>query len=495
MSIPISKYVLITSGVGGQAAVGARELIYRVFTTNPLAPTNGVLEFTTLADVLNYFGSASKEYSIAQKYLSWVSKRGRRPRKISYARYTPTAVPAQLSSIARLVSISQFQNVSNGSMHVTLDGASIDITGINLTSATSYADVATLLQTAISTALASCTVEFTNGRFVLSSSTIGASSTIAQVRNLEMPTGTYLGTMLGWDAVNYAVASNGADAEDITTALSRVADISNNFLTFDFVEPLSNPDKLLAAKFADASNVAFMYTTTVTATNIASLQPQVDGLNGVCLTLDDGSSINSYQPAAMIAAIDYTNVNANINAMFQQFPNDPVTVTDNVVATNMDRQKVNYNGQTQQAGSVLSFYQPGLLQGDIQAINVYANEAWLKDQFTVSFMNLLVALDALPANESGSSLARSVMQETIDNAIINGVFSKAKELTSVQKAYIQQVTGDESAWRTVYSQGYWLTVSVQQFVEGGVTKWKFVYTLLYSKGDTISKVEGTNILI
>ena len=45
MSISKSRYVLITSGVGGPAVVARRELIARLMTTNELVATNGVLEF------------------------------------------------------------------------------------------------------------------------------------------------------------------------------------------------------------------------------------------------------------------------------------------------------------------------------------------------------------------------------------------------------------------------------------------------------------------
>ena len=57
MAITSNKYVDITSGVGGAAAVGARELLLRLMTANELVPTGSVLlQFSDADSVMNYFG-------------------------------------------------------------------------------------------------------------------------------------------------------------------------------------------------------------------------------------------------------------------------------------------------------------------------------------------------------------------------------------------------------------------------------------------------------
>ena len=58
------------------------------------------------------------------------------------------------------------------------------------------------------------------------------------------------------------------------------------------------------------------------------------------------------------------------------------------------------------------------------------------------------------------------------------------------------MTGDDKAWRQVYSAGFWLDCVVQSYttVDGRV-EWKAVYTLVYAKNDTIRAVDGSHILI
>ena len=77
----------------------------------------------------------------------------------------------------------------------------------------------------------------------------------------------------------------------------------------------------------------------------------------------------------------------------------------------------------------------------------------------------------------------------------NGVITTGKPLTSVQQAYIDGMTGEEGSWRQVQQNGYILISDVEQFDDDGTTKWQWAYQLIYSKGDTIVKVVGSDILI
>ena len=87
------------------------------------------------------------------------------------------------------------------------------------------------------------------------------------------------------------------------------------------------------------------------------------------------------------------------------------------------------------------------------------------------------------------------MQDNCDKAVTNGTISKGKTLTTAQKAYITQLTGNEQAWYQVQNNGYYYTVNITTEIQGDKTIYKAVYTLVYSKNDTIRKVEGSNILI
>jgi hypothetical protein len=177
------------------------------------------------------------------------------------------------------------------------------------------------------------------------------------------------------------------------------------------------------------------------------------------------------------------------------FNGEQPSVTTDALSKSLDALKINYLGQTAQAGSTISFYQDGVLVGDISDMGVYCNEIWLKDAIKTEFMNLLTGLEKIPANDEGRGLSRGCLQGVLDEALVNGVIIAGKELTRVQKAYITSLTGDVDAWREVESLGYWLDVQITQYMENDIVKYKVNYLLVYSKGDSIRKVEGTDILI
>jgi hypothetical protein len=68
MSISISRYVDITSGVGGASVVAQRSLVARIFTSSSLVPPRSFVAFSTAEAVGDYFGTSSEEYLRAVFY-------------------------------------------------------------------------------------------------------------------------------------------------------------------------------------------------------------------------------------------------------------------------------------------------------------------------------------------------------------------------------------------------------------------------------------------
>ena len=505
MAISQSRYVLITSGVGGAAAAGRRELIARLMTTNTLAPTLGVVEFgggaaAALKNVGAYFGTTSAEYAFAQKYFGFVSKDVRQAEKISFARYTPNATAPQLTSTQTAPALATFKAISDGSLKLSIGGVSTEITGLDFSNADSLTAVATAVQSKIRSAggddmLTNATVQFDGGRFIFTGGSQGAAELTAAS---DASSGTAIAGLLGWSLATAPIISSGCDAETLTEALDRIANTSNNFGSFCFAETLSTEQIGEVATWTNAQNVAYVYSQLVTTANYTEVQAVCAGLNGVCLTLDKYNDNAQYMPMSIGACINYNRPGAATNFMFNQFNSDTPSITDDAGADRYDAKKINYLGATQQAGKNIAFYQRGVLQGDISDIGVYWNEMWLKDAIATEFLNLLIALKQLPANADGSNLARGAIVGIVEGeGKINGVIQSGKELTNVQKAYIASLTGDDTAWREVATNGYWLDVVVSevQNATNGLTEYQIDYQLIYGKGDSIRKVVGQDILI
>lgn len=492
MAIAQTKYINIVSSVGGESSVSQRDLMGRVFTTNYLVPAGTVLEFTggsigALESIGAHFGTTSAEYTFAAKYFQ-PTKTGTVPQKISFARHAATAVAATLIGTANPASLATLQAMTNGTLSVVVNGVAKSGLDINLTTAGSFADVASKITEAIADG-ATCIYDAEHGRFVLQTVATGAGQT------LDYATGT-IADALGW-TTGTGILSDGADA---STALQTVIDsaaLSNNFFSFCFLgnDALTQADIKAIAEWNSAQNVRYLFSVAVAPANAEEVVAAVKSYSGTILTLDKFDADAQFMPMSRFAAVDYTKPNAAISMDYQQFTGVEPSVLSTAEASKWDALRVNYYGATAQAGQTVAFYQDGLLQGSITDAGVYANEAWLKDAIFTSLLNLRLALDSLPANNTGLSLVAANIAGVINAALFNGTIQPGKTLDATQKAYITQLTGDTDAWLKVATGGYYLDYAVEQYTEGSAVKYKVSYLLVYGKGDSINYIDGRDIMI
>lgn len=500
MSIDITRYVQITSGVAATGGVAQRELIGRLFSEDAKVPTNGVLEFTSAANVGAYFGTGSVEYARAAFYFAFISKSLSAPRKLSFARHARTASPARIYGSVPIGSLLAFQAVTAGTLSLTIGAQTANLTGLNFSSAVSLANVASILQTALQLAAgnqfttASVAYDATSGSFNLVAS---SGQTAAAEISVNAAAGGSIAALMGWSVG--AVFSPATPVQTITEALTVSTGISNNFGSFAFVSTSLTVDETLeAATWNAARNVEFIFSARTTAANAVSLSAALLAKAGAGVTLAPlTTEYPEMLPMMVLAATNYARPGSVQNYMFYQGALTPSVTTD-TLADLYDPLRVNYYGQTQTAGQQISFYQRGVLMGDPTApvdMNVYANEIWFKDAANAAIMALLLALPRIPANADGRGQILAILQDPINQALNNGTISVDKTLTTAQRLYVTQLTGDPDAFQQVQAIGYWIDCVIEPRVVDDITVYIAVYTLVYGKDDTIRKVEGQHILV
>lgn len=501
MAISFKKYIDIVSGIGAGSVVRLRELMLRLFTSNPLLPTGGTREFTSATQVADYFGVASPEYLRALFYFSWVSKNITRPSKISFSRWVSTAVAPRIFGARDPQSLSAWQGITDGAFIMTIGGVANTMSALTFAAATSLSDVATTIQTAVNAKTGAqwtgATVSYnaTRGAFEFT----GGSTGDAAISVAPPVTGTDITItgLLGWNADG--VFSNGSDLETPTDAIIGSSGVSNNFGSFAFIDDLSELEHAEVAQWNASQNITFIYLIALRAyADRLDLYEAINGIAGVGVTFSPlASEYPELAPAMILAATDYDKVNAVQNYMYQQF-NLTASVTTDVVSDTLDAFRFNYYGATQTAGQQIDFYQRGLLQGiatDPSDMNVYANEIWLKDNVGTELLTTFLTLGRVSANIEGKGFIMAAVQTAIDAAVNNGTISPGKTLTNVQKAYVSQITDNADAWRQIENIGYWVNVVIQPYAVDDRTEYKAVYVLVYSKDDAVRKVEGTHVLI
>lgn len=499
MSISLKRYVDITSGVGAGANIGNRKLIGRIFDNNPLIPTSAYVEFDSADEVSTYFGSTSPEYARAVFWFGWISKNVTNAQSLAFARWNSSASAPQIFGARQTQTLAAWNAITSGSFGLTLGATTNTMTAMNFSGAASLAAVAAIIQTAINAKTgamwtgATVVYNAVRGSFDFTGGTTGD----AVIAVIAGSGGSDIAGQLGWLSAS-AIRSDGSAIQTITEVLSESANGDNNFGSFAFAATLTQSQIVEAATWNDTQNNMFMYSVPVTTTTASAIAAAVSGSSGTTLTLNTVTTEYPEQfPMMILAATDYTKRNSTANYMYQYADLTPSVFTD-ADANIYDALRINYYGQTQSAGQIIQFYQRGYMMGlasDATDQNTYGNEIWLKDAAGAAIMTLLLALNKVSANLRGKAQILNILQGVINQGLFNGTISVAKQLTDVQKLYITNITGDETAWMQVQNIGYWVDVVIQQVNNAGIVEYKAVYTLIYSKDDVIRKVEGSDILI
>lgn len=504
MAIPFTKYIDITSGVGGATIVANRELIGRLFTINPLLPSSSVVEFNSAAEVLAYFGSTSEEYKRALFYFSWISKLNTSPAKISFARWVDTDQAPMIFGAPLTATLTALKLITNGSFSLTLGATTNVMSGLDFSGAANLAAIAAIIQAAIRTktgtqwTAAAISYNAVRGSFDF----VGGSAAIAAITVASGGLGTNISVTMGWQSAN-AILSDGMLTQTITQVLDSSSELSNNFGSFLFLPTLSSDEVVEAAAWNNGQNLFYQFIVPVpdamTATSYCDpTTGLLIGYAGVGVTLSLTAGEYPEQcPMMILAATNYNTRNSTQNYMFQIFNLTP-SVNTAADSTFYDALGVNYYGQTQTAGQLLQFYQRGTLQGlpvSPRDMNVYANEQWLKDAAGTALMALQLALTKISANTQGRAQILTTLRSTVGLALTNRVISVGGELDNTQKLYIGQVTGDLLAWYQVQNIGYWLDCTIVAVVVNTRTEYQARYTLVYKKDDTIRKILGIHTLI
>ena len=540
MSIDIRKYVDITSGVGGAAAVSQRQLIARFVTKSQYLPleTDKVFEASTTDDVLKKFNNDpnSQEYKRAVAYFSFVNKNIKKPKMISFVKWdTTTFYPSVFNgnSVAKsVVAINDAgDSVNKAGFIIQAAGGGAAVTvRADVSQTTTLALVASAFQTALRTAgsaqqcFATAVVSYNSAtqRFTITGS--GSNSGDTGLFTITAASTNDVAQLMGFLDGDIS-ATAGRVGDNLVQTMQRTSDISDNYGSFAVIDAMADwrstatadqgnrPQDLAAWNHALNNKYMFSWPVTGAITNTidsagTTWYDKFKGYSGLAVTLTQDMSPNpsldqtDYQgqsPMEILAATDYESLNGTQSYMYYQFATRAALVKDNTYK-DYDAKRVNYIGQTMTAGQKLEFYQDGVLMGGLQAatdMNTYGNEMWLKDAILVNAMNLFMAMPKISANETGRGQLLTSLQDVVTRAKTNGTISVGKLLDVTQQAYITQITGQDKAWYQVQAMGYWLDANIIKVnnPQSGLTRYQFNYTFIYSKDDIVRKVVGSDILI
>lgn len=500
MPIKSTLYVKITSGVIGASSVKTQELTGRRFTTSPLVPVGQIVTVLP-GGATDYFGAGTDEARFAAQYFSYISPApASQANNLQFAAYTPEARTPTIFGARITSTLAQFKAVTNGSMSIRLGDSEAQLSAIDLAGATSFADIATTIQTALrlqaGAQYATATVAF-NG--VTNEFTI--TGTVAQPGDavfIPVTGGTDVGAMMGLGSVG-AVESPGSAAQTPLEAFVAAEQITDSFGSASFPGVIAIEQTLDLAAYVAEQNIKYQLYVTVNRTNYETYSAALIGTPSVGLILNEtAGEWKESLPMAIMAATDYQRRNATINYMFRQ-SSLSYDVTDTTEAIALNNARINYYGNTAVAGQTILFFQRGFLMGGVTApldMNVHANEQWLKAAAAAALLSMQLALNKIPANDDGRGYILVQLIDLINQAKFNGTISVGKTLTTLQKVALSQLTGDSDAWQAVQTNGFWCDVVIVPVVQtSGITEYIAKYTIAYSKNDVVRTIEGSHNLV
>ena len=459
MAIPASQIVKINPRV--IQASGTDLVLNGMFlSTNALIPAGGVLGFSTPEDVARFFGTASDEYKAAKVYFAGYDNSFKKPRQIWFGSRVTAAVGAWVRGAKYTGTLAQLKAVTSGALTLTIDGTSVAVTGISLSSATSYSAVASAIQTKLANELASttCTYSSQTGAFQINSPTTGASSTITACED------STLATLLGLTAEAGAVLSQGSAALDVDANMASIKKATENWATFTHLTEADDDEALACAEWAASQGVEYLYVCWSTAGNLknqvdtASIAYKLAQDNAGATTLVFGDLPYAAFIMGSAASIDWDRTQGCITFAFKSLAGLAPTIDDATEATTLLGKRCNLYGTYATRNDDFVWLYDGNMFGDYNFIDPFVNAIWFNNCLQLAIMNGLKMCPRVPYNEDGYSLIRSWCQDPINRARKCGVIDPGLNLSEAQKAELIREAGMDIV-NNLQTDGYYLKIS------------------------------------
>lgn len=491
MTIPASTIVSVTPSV---LSAGGNPLALNglILSTNAELPVGPPVSFPSALAVSNYFGANSLEAQMANVYFGGYINATQLPNALLFYRYANVALGAFLRGALNTTTLTAIQAITAGSLTVTIDGSVKTSSTINLSTATSFANAAALITTALGLAGgAAVTYDTIQNAFVISSGTTGVTST------LTVATGT-VATLLNLTSAAGAVLSQGAAIQTPSTAMTAIVANTQNWVAFTTAfEPVLS-DKESFATWTSQQGVRYLYVpydTDVTATQTPG---SYTGLGNYLVTNNLGGTAPQWSDPneaafvlGAIAAIDFNRTNARITLAFKSSDSTITTVTDQTSASNLLANGFSYMGAYATANQQFTFLYNGQCSGAYKWIDSYINAVWFTNQCQLALVSLVTSIGSVPYNADGYALIKNALQDPVNQMLRFGGARAGVTLSSSQAAQVNAQAGVKID-NILSARGWYLQVqdpgsTVRQ--QRGTP----ICTVWYMDGESVQKINLASI--
>lgn len=499
MAIPASHIVEVLPRVitGGSSDL---ELNGLLLTDNPIISASTlVLSFPSARSVSAYFGTDSVEFEAADVYFTSYNNKFVSPKAFFIARRIAEPVAAWLRGSKYLGTLTQLKAIKDGSFVISIDTISYNVKDIDLSTASSFSDVATKIQAELTNAGAAATIDYSSltASFTITSGTSGVSS---EVSYADSPTsGTDLARLLNFRKEDGAIVSSGMDALTPTEQMTAILSKTQNWVSFTTAYEVDPEEALDWAEWANR-NYGWLYIGYSTSPIMVSADSSEDMASVIKNSGYDHTAIvyGSLEYASFImgvvASIAWQRVNGTITAAFKRQSGLAPWVVDEMTAVTLEAKNCNYFGNFATRNAEFIFLYPGCLSAsDYGFIDPYVNSIWFNNRLQVALMDGITTAGRVPYNIRGYTMIKAWMLDPVNEARLNATIETGIVLSERQRSEVMNEAGIDIS-SELWTQGYYIQV-LDPGSSVRAQRGSPIVSIWYTYGGAIQKIEVASTAI
>ncbi|MGU9992789.1 DUF3383 domain-containing protein [Bordetella avium] len=394
-----------------------------VGTSSVIDVQERIRQYSDIDGVANDFGATAAEYLAANLFFS----QSPQPSILYIGRWAQTATAGLLRGAILAngqQAMSNFTSVTDGSMKITVDGVEKIITGADFSAETNLNGVASEINSLLTGAVV--TWDGANDRFIVTSSTTGASSSVGYAT--ANTTGTDISGLLGLTQAQSAVPVPGVAAETMLEAYQALGNASTAWYgsMTATTATITDDDHLAVAAYIESASPTRIYGVTSQSTAILDGTLSTDiasKLKAAKLkrTFIQYSSSSPYASASLYGRAFTVNFQGNNTVITLKFKQEPAVGAENLTASQAAALTakncnvfVNYNNNT-------AIIQQGVMANGYFFDEVHGTD-WLQNDVQTAVYNLLyTSTTRIPQTDGGINQIVNTINSRMDQAVANGL--------------------------------------------------------------------------
>lgn len=460
-TIPLSEDFKIIPGVVSPAgdAVDANGLM---LTDNELIPVGKVQSFYKDSDISALMGSESKEFLAGQQYFNGYDNSSVIPGELLMYRLVTTPVAGYLlSGSLKGVTLASLKAIPAGTITLTVDGTSVTSTSIDLSSATSFSDIADEIETGIGASKFSVEWLSIANRFIIRSATTGSTSEVSYASVGSLATGLKL------TQATAAIVSPGSAAVSMTDMMDSITNSNQNWIPFESLVDLDEDQNTELCAWTNAQNSRFVFVyhdssaeATIPNNPDCFFQKVVvtNGYEGIFPIY--GSYLYGTMPLAYSGSIDFARTNGRVSFKFRAFSGLAPNVTDLATAKALKSNGYNFYGAYSLNKTMKQYASDGAISGKFLWLDSFIDQVWINANLVSAYAELFTDNQSYAFNANGYGAVQAATIDPAELAVTFGAIQKGVTLDASQIRRVNNTVGKDIS-SILYSQGWYLNIPTQ----------------------------------